>query len=133
MPQTPALWALHADVFFSVAARKPASLVDAFLVWETSARKPPLLRCSWSRAVIDGRFHYPAEALSLPIGPESRELTLTFDADLIRCPEGAPPADSRLVLHLALTDAPKEIVRPLWRVAIESWERPARLTWLGVG
>jgi len=133
VPQTPALWALHADVFLSVSARKPATLVDASLRWETSPRYAPLLLCKWSRAVIDGRFHYPGEALSFALGPEPRELTLTFDADLIRHPEGPPPAGSRLVLHLRLDDSQKETVRALWRVAIESWERPARLEWLPGG
>ena len=132
VPQTPALWALHADVFFTAFARnRPVIITDAHLDWDAGPQV--IASCGWVRAVIDGKFHYPIEPLAFAAGDQPRELTLTFDKDLIRRPDRPLPAGSRLVLRLGAAGSTREIARTLWRVEIGAWDRPARLEWLAGG
>ena len=132
VPQTEALWALHADVFLSARGRKPElTITDAHLYWE--AGREVIASCGWVRAVVDGRFRYPVEPLAFAVDGEGRELTLTFDKDLIRRPDRQAPAESRIVLRVTVGSSGREIVRKLWRVEIDAWDRPARLEWLGGG
>jgi hypothetical protein len=136
VPQTPRHVALHADVFFLARSGGKAAVVieDAYLVWRSREEKGEtvLKELRWDRAVVEGRFVYPVEALGIEAGPSrAAEATLTFTDGLIGHGEGPPPAESVLVLRLHLADG-QRLERGLWRVRLSDWQQPrAVLEWVG--
>ena len=130
VPQTAARVALHADVYFEAIAPIPRVIEDAWLVWGARGSRQPFRRSRWDRAVVDGHFRYPPQALAAPVGETATSLTLTFTDPLIPH-EAAPPRASSLVLELAVAGESRPLRRELWRVEIEAWERPALVTWVG--
>jgi hypothetical protein len=126
-PQTPARYALHADVHMAAAAAEPASVDDAWLEWHAGASV--IRRSRWDRAVIDGRFRYPPEPLAFKVDARAGTLTLTFNDALIPHGQEPPPLDSVLTLELALGEGPS-VRRDLWQVRLTSWDAPAEARWL---
>lgn len=135
VPQTATHWALHADVFF-VAVRSGAAALtisDAHLAWEVRSRNSAsvIKTLRWDRAVIEGKFRYPIQALAFEAEAVAKPLTLTFDDGLMKVPGGPPPAESFLALVLSLGDRQRPLRRDLWRVGLRSWDQArADLEWL---